>query len=114
MTTTGDVGFIGLGRMGGPMARNLARAGHAVHVFDVDPAAIQRLVATGGITAHGSPREVAARAPIVFTALPNDDIVIRTYLGNDGILAGVRSGSITCDCSTVSPEVSQRIAAEAT
>ena len=114
MASTGDVGFIGLGRMGGPMARNLARAGYAVHVFDVDPAAIQRLVASGGVTAHRSPREVAAQAPIVFTALPNNEIVTRAYLGDEGILAGARPGTISCDCSTVSPAVSQHIQAEAT
>jgi 3-hydroxyisobutyrate dehydrogenase-like beta-hydroxyacid dehydrogenase len=113
MASTGDaVGFIGLGRMGGPMARNLARAGYAVHVFDVDPAAIERL-APSGVTAHRNPREVAARVPIVFTALPNDAIVTEIYLGPAGILAGARPGTITCDCSTVGPEVSQRIQAEA-
>ena len=112
MASTGDVGFIGLGRMGGPMARNLARAGYAVHVFDVDAAAIQRL-APSGVTAHHTPREMAARVPIAFTALPNNAIVTEAYLGPEGILAGARTGTITCDCSTVSPEVSQRIQAEA-
>jgi 3-hydroxyisobutyrate dehydrogenase-like beta-hydroxyacid dehydrogenase len=113
MASAGDgVGFIGLGRMGGPMARNLARAGHTVHVFDVDPAAIERFGPIG-VTAHRSPREVAARAPIVFTALPNNAIVTETYLGPAGILAGAQPGTITCDCSTVGPEVSQHIQAEA-
>ena len=113
MASTGDVGFIGLGRMGGPMARNLARAGYAVHVFDVDPAAIARMAAGGGVTAHRSPREVATQAPIVFTALPNNEIVTRAYLGDEGVLAGARPGTISCDCSTVSPEVSRHIQAEA-
>ena len=94
------------------MARNLARAGHAVHVFDVDPAAIERL-APSLVTAHRSPRELAARVPVVFTALPNNAIVTETYLGPAGILAGAQPGTITCDCSTVSPEVSQRIQADA-
>jgi 3-hydroxyisobutyrate dehydrogenase-like beta-hydroxyacid dehydrogenase len=101
------IGFIGLGRMGGPMARNLAAAGHAVHVFDVDPAAAGRI---GSVTAEASPRDVARSVTVVFTALPNDAIVRSTYLGREGILAGGRSGLITCDCSTVSPEVSQEIA----
>ena len=113
MPNTGDVGFVGLGRMGGPMARNLARAGYAMHVFDVDAAAAQRLAGEGPVSIHRSPREVSAHAPVVFTALPNDAIVTQAYLGPDGILAGARPGSITCDCSTVSPEVSQRIDAEA-
>src|SRR5262245_49082253 len=113
MTTTGDVGFIGLGRMGGPMARNLARAGYAMHVFDVDASARRRLSAEPAVTVHESPREVSARAPVTFTALPNDAIVSEAYLGPQGILAGAQPGAITCDCSTVSPEVSQRIQAEA-
>ena len=113
MASTGAVGFIGLGRMGGPMARNLARAGHVVHAFDVDGAALQRLAAAATVTGHRTARDVAAQAAVLFTALPNDAIVIQTYLGEAGILAGVRPGTITCDCSTVSPDTSQRIAAEA-
>jgi 3-hydroxyisobutyrate dehydrogenase len=112
MTTT-TIGFIGLGRMGGPMARNLATAGYPLHVFDVDPAAARRLGATSGITALGSPRDVAASATLLFTALPNDAIVRTTYLGEAGILAGGKRGLVTCDCSTVSPEVSQEIHAAA-
>jgi 3-hydroxyisobutyrate dehydrogenase-like beta-hydroxyacid dehydrogenase len=112
MTTT-TIGFIGLGRMGGPMARNLATAGYPLHVFDVDPAAARRLGATSGITALGSPRDVAASATLLFTALPNDAIVRTTYLGEAGILAGGKRGLVTCDCSTVSPEVSQEIDAAA-
>jgi 3-hydroxyisobutyrate dehydrogenase-like beta-hydroxyacid dehydrogenase len=112
MSSRGDVGFIGLGRMGGPMARNLDRAGYAVHVFDVDAAAIARMAGSGA-TPQGSPREVAARVPIVFTALPNDAIVAATYLDDEGILAGAPRGAISCDCSTVSPEISQRIGAAA-
>jgi 3-hydroxyisobutyrate dehydrogenase-like beta-hydroxyacid dehydrogenase len=99
----GEVGFVGLGRMGYPMARNLAQAGYRVHVHDVAPEAVRRAAAVAGITAHPSPREVAAAATVVFTALPNDAIVRETYLGASGILAGGRPGLVTCDCSTVSP-----------
>jgi 3-hydroxyisobutyrate dehydrogenase len=95
------------------MAHNLARAGYTVHAFDVDPAARERL-AKSGVIAHASPRAVASRVPVLFTALPNDAIVTETYLGPTGVLAGAPPGTITCDCSTVSPEVSQRIDAEAT
>ena len=109
---TDEIGFIGLGRMGGAMARNLAKAGRAVRVFDVDSAAVARL-AGGGVRAAASPADVAAGAAAVFTALPNDDIVRGTYLGERGILAGAERGLVTCDCSTVSPEVSQEIAAAA-
>lgn len=107
--TTREIGFIGLGRMGFPMARNLAAKGHAVHVFDVAPDALARAAGVSGMTAHAAPRDVAARASVVFTALPNNEIVTDTYLGDAGILAGARPGLVTCDCSTVSPEVSQRI-----
>jgi len=113
MPSTGDVGFIGLGRMGGPMARNLAKAGYSVHVFDVDPAAIARALSQSGILAHAAPREVAGHVAVLFTALPNDAIVTETYLGDHGILTGGHAGLVTCDCSTVSPEVTQRIHAEA-
>lgn len=111
--TTREIGFIGLGRMGFPMARNLAAKGHTVHVFDVAPDALKRAAGVTGMTAHAAPREVAARATIVLTALPNNEIVTETYLGAAGILAGARPGLITCDCSTVGPEVSQRIHAAA-
>ena len=107
--TTREIGFIGLGRMGFPMARNLAAKGHTVHVFDVAAEALKRAAGVTGVTAHGAPRDVAARASVVFTALPNNDIVLETYLGPAGVLAGARPGLITCDCSTVGPEISQRI-----
>ena len=110
---TSDIGFIGLGRMGGPMARNLAAAGYPVHVFDVDAAAVGRLAALPGVTAERSPEEVAASASVLFSALPNDQIVRDTYLGDRGVLAGGAPGLITCDCSTVSPGVSLAIHAAA-
>jgi 3-hydroxyisobutyrate dehydrogenase len=100
--------------MGGPMARNLAKAGYPVHVFDVDRVATERAGVVPGTTVHAAPGEVAARVSVLFSALPNDGIVKRTYLGADGVLAGGRTGLVTCDCSTVSPEVSQEIAAAAT
>jgi len=95
--------------MGGPMARNLAQAGHPVAVFDVTAAAAERAAAVSGITRRRSPSEVAASAKVVFSALPNDEIVRRTYLDADGVLAGGAPGLVTCDCSTVSPEVSQAV-----
>jgi len=110
----GDVGFIGLGRMGFPMARNLAGAGYTVHAFDVDADAVRRAGEVAGIAVHHSPREVASAVTAVFTALPNDQIVTRTYLGPDGVHAGGRPGLVTCDCSTVSAGVSEAIARAAT
>jgi 3-hydroxyisobutyrate dehydrogenase-like beta-hydroxyacid dehydrogenase len=109
----GEVGFIGLGRMGFPMARNLATAGWSVHVHDVSPDAAKRAAAVPGITVQATPRDVAHEASVLFSALPNDEIVLGTYLGVTGVLAGARAGVVTCDCSTVTPETSQRIHAAA-
>jgi 3-hydroxyisobutyrate dehydrogenase-like beta-hydroxyacid dehydrogenase len=95
------------------MARNLAAAGYPVHAFDVDAAAAARLTGASNATIERSPRDVAAKADVLFTALPNDQIVRDTYLGERGILSGAQAGVITCDCSTVSPEVSQDIHAAA-
>ena len=112
--TKAAVGFIGLGRMGGPMARHLAEAGYSLHIFDIEaPAARKVAAAAPGVTVHASPAEVAARVAVVFTALPDDAIVTETYLGPDGVVAGARPGLVSADCSTVSPEVSLRIHADA-
>ena len=105
----GEIGFVGLGRMGFPMARNLARAGYRVHAHDVAPEAMGRAAEVAGVVAHASPREVAGSATVVFTALPNDAIVRETYMGPSGLLAGGRAGLVTCDCSTVSPGVTLEI-----
>ena len=101
----GEIGFIGLGRMGFPMTRNLAAAGYRVHAHDVAAEAMRRVAGIASVVAHASPRDVAAAATVVFTALPNDAIVRETYLGTSGLLAGARPGVVTCDCSTVSPGV---------
>jgi 3-hydroxyisobutyrate dehydrogenase-like beta-hydroxyacid dehydrogenase len=105
------VGFVGLGTMGGPMAANLAKAGVPLVVYDASPAAVAAAVRQAGVSAAGSPAEVAARATVIFTALPNDDIVRAVYLGAGGVAAGGRAGLVTCDCSTVSPEATLEVAA---
>lgn len=98
------VGFIGLGTMGGPMASNLANAGKSPVVFDASAAATAAIAKLPGVTIAKSAADVAAQSAVVFTALPNDAIVRHVYLGVDGIAAGAKSGLVTCDCSTVSPE----------
>jgi 3-hydroxyisobutyrate dehydrogenase-like beta-hydroxyacid dehydrogenase len=107
--TQREIGFVGIGRMGLPMARNLARAGYRVHVHDVASAAMERAARVTGIVPHASTREVAGASTVVFTALPNDAIVRETYLGPSGLLAGARPDLVTCDCSTVSPDVTLEI-----
>jgi len=100
------VGFIGLGTMGGPMATNLATAGVPLAVHDTNAAASAALAALRGVVVGTSPAEVAAQTTVLFTCLPNDDIVRSVYLGPNGIATGAREGLVTCDCSTVSPETS--------
>jgi 3-hydroxyisobutyrate dehydrogenase len=102
------VGFIGLGTMGGPMAANLAKAGVPLVVYDASAAAAAK---QSGVTVAASPSDVAARVAVLFTCLPNDDIVRAVYLGASGVAAGGRAGLITCDCSTVSPEATLEVAA---
>jgi 3-hydroxyisobutyrate dehydrogenase-like beta-hydroxyacid dehydrogenase len=104
---TDRVGFIGLGTMGGPMAANLARAGVALVVHDANPAAAAAL--DGGARVVASPGEVAAQAGVLFTCLPNDDIVRGVYLGPGGVAASAAPGLVTCDCSTVSPQTTVEI-----
>lgn len=104
------VGFIGLGTMGGPMARNIVKKGNALTVFDVNPKAVAALVADGA-RAAACPREVAAASEVVITMLPDAPDVERVANGADGILAGLKRGSVYIDMSTIDPETSRRIGA---
>jgi 3-hydroxyisobutyrate dehydrogenase len=103
------VGFVGLGTMGAPMATNLAKAGTRLVVHDTNPAAAAAVAALPGVAVTGSPGEVARHASVLFTCLPNDDVVRAAYLGPGGIAAGGRAGLVTCDCSTVSPGVTVEV-----
>jgi 3-hydroxyisobutyrate dehydrogenase-like beta-hydroxyacid dehydrogenase len=106
----GNAGFIGLGTMGFPMAANLAKAGITVHVHDSDAGAMQRAALVAGMHGAASPQEVAAKADVLFTCLPTNEIVLGVYLGSAGIGAGGKPGLVTCDCSTVSPETTMEVA----
>ena len=108
---SGTVGFVGLGRMGLPMATNLARAGVRLVCHDTSPAAGVAAAALAGASVVGSAGEVAARADVLFTCLPNNDVVRAAYLGPGGVAGGARPGLVTCDCSTVGPEVTTEVAA---
>jgi len=94
------IGFIGLGNMGGPMARNLITAGHAVAGFDVVASALDRAVGDG-TTAAASLADAAAGRDVVITMLPAGEHVREVYLGNDGVLASAAPGSLLIDCSTI-------------
>jgi 3-hydroxyisobutyrate dehydrogenase-like beta-hydroxyacid dehydrogenase len=104
-----NVGFIGLGTMGGPMARNVLKQGHRVVVHDVNEAAVGALVAAGA-TGAASPREAAAASDIVITMLPDAPDVERVALGRDGIVEGIRAGSVYVDMSTIDPATTLRVA----
>jgi len=100
-----QVGFIGLGTMGMPMATNLAKAGVALVVHDASAKAMADAARLPGATAAPSVGDLAARCAVLFTCLPNDAIVREVYLGDTGVGSAARAGLVTCDCSTVSPEV---------
>ncbi len=105
-----DVGFIGLGVMGGPMALNVLKGGHSLTVFDLNPAAVKQLVAAGA-RAAASPREVGAASDVVVTMLPEPRHVEAVVLGENGVADGLRANGIVIDMSTIDPISSQRIAA---
>jgi 2-hydroxy-3-oxopropionate reductase len=108
------IGFIGLGVMGAPMARNLLEAGHALVVHSRSRGPVDELAAAGAQPAD-SPRQVGERAGVVITMLPDSAAVREVVLGEDGVLAGASSGDLLIDMSTIDPEVSievARVAAE--
>ncbi|WP_341358316.1 NAD(P)-dependent oxidoreductase [Georgenia sp. M64] len=97
------VGFVGLGVMGAPMARNIARAGFELHVTARRPAAADALVADGA-TWHDTARELARHADVVVVMVPDLPDVEAVLDGEDGLLAGVDAPTVVVVCSTVSPE----------
>lgn len=103
-----NVGFIGLGTMGGPMARNVLKKGHRLTVFDVQPAAVAALTEAGAAAAP-SPKAVAAASDVVITMLPDAPDVERVALGPDGIVEGIKSGAIWIDMSTIDPATTRRV-----
>lgn len=105
------IGFIGLGIMGKPMAKNLRKAGYELVVYDVRPEPVAELVAAG-TTAGTSPADVAGRAEVIITMLPNSPEVKEAVLGKGGVMEGVRPGSIVVDMSSIAPKASQEVAAE--
>ena len=104
-----NIGFIGLGIMGGPMAVNLARAGHSVVGYDLGPDRVERLTDEGGRGAADL-AEAVSGADVVITMLPDFPDVEGAALGPDGILRQARPGSLYIDMSTVRPETGRRLA----
>jgi 3-hydroxyisobutyrate dehydrogenase-like beta-hydroxyacid dehydrogenase len=104
-----DLGFVGLGRMGGAMAQRLLEAGHRVIVYDVDADACTKLRDRGAVVAAHL-RELADAAPIVFASLPSPQIVIEAVLGPGGLIEG-KGLELCIDLSTSGPAVAIRLAA---
>src|SRR5215471_13206496 len=104
------IGFIGLGIMGRPMAKNLLKAGHQLVVYDVVRGSVDDVVANGAARGESS-ADVAAKSEIVITMLPDGPDVEAAVLGPAGVLDGARGGCILVDMSSISPMVSQKIGA---
>jgi len=107
------IGFIGLGVMGKPMAKNLLKAGYSLFVCKhIDPRPLNELVAAGAQEVV-SPKQVAEMSDIVITMLPDSAEVEEVVLGENGLLKGARKGLVIIDMSSIAPSTSRRIAEEA-
>jgi 2-hydroxy-3-oxopropionate reductase len=106
-----NIGFIGLGIMGKPMAKNLLKAGHTLVAYDILDAPVKELVEAGA-TAGSSPKDVAARNELIITMLPNSSHVKKAILGKDGVIEGIKPGSVLIDMSSIAPLASREVAAE--
>jgi 3-hydroxyisobutyrate dehydrogenase len=106
------IGFIGLGNMGGPMARNLLKAGHRLRVFDLMPALLAKAVEAGA-TAAASAAEAVREVEAVVTMLPAGRHAREVYLGAGRVLESTRPGTLLIDCSTIDVETARALATSA-
>lgn len=106
------IAFIGLGNMGGPMAKNLLKAGHELVVFDLAQAAMQALT-DAGASAAGSAKDCVQGAEVVITMLPASRHVEGLYLGEDGLLTALAANTLVIECSTIAPESARKVASAA-
>jgi 3-hydroxyisobutyrate dehydrogenase len=103
------IGFVGLGMMGLPMAKNLVEAGYTVTVFDLDAGAIEEAQGFGASPASTG-AEVAAQSDIIITMVPDSPHVEAAIAGNGGIIEGIRPESVVIEMSTILPETGKRMA----
>ena len=96
------IGFIGLGIMGKPMARNLIKAGNQLTVYDINEAAVSELVNEGAEQGLSS-KDVASKTDLIITMLPNSPEVREVVLGTGGVIEGARPGTILIDMSSIAP-----------
>jgi len=106
------IGFIGLGAMGKPMAKNLIKAGYVLTVYDLNPQPMKELADMGAKRA-GSSAETAKDVDVIITILPACEEVKAAVLGEAGVLQGARKGAVLIDMSSIAPHTSQLVAAEA-
>ncbi|WP_248918544.1 3-hydroxyisobutyrate dehydrogenase [Pseudomonas entomophila] len=103
------IAFIGLGNMGAPMARNLIKAGHQLNLVDLNQTVLAELAGLGG-QVSASPNAAAADSELVLTMLPAAAHVRSVYLDEEnGVLAGIRPGTPTVDCSTIDPQTARDV-----
>jgi len=105
------IGFIGLGIMGRPMAKNLLKAGFSILAYDLNKDAVEDVVKAGALAASSS-KEAAGKAEVIITMLPDSPDVKEVILGKAGVLEGIKPGSIVIDMSSINPLVSQEIEKE--
>lgn len=103
------IGFIGLGNMGGPMARNLLKAGHEVTAFDLAPKAVEAARGAGANIADAAP-DAARQAEVVITMLPAGQHVRSVYVGDSGVIAAASKGTLLIDCSTIDVTTAREVA----
>ena len=106
------IAFIGLGNMGGPMAKNLIKAGHEVHGYDLSDKAVADAVAAGAKKA-GSPADAVKDADVIVTMLPAGKHVRGAYGGQGGLIKSAKKGALLIDCSTIDVESARAVAQEA-
>jgi 3-hydroxyisobutyrate dehydrogenase len=105
-----QIGFVGLGIMGRGMANNLLKAGFSLRVWNRTASRTNELVAAGAVAGE-SPADVAAHSDVIVICVSDTPDVEAVVLGEDGVMQGARSGSLVVDCSTISPQATQTIAA---
>ena len=106
-----EIGFIGLGAMGKPMAVNLVKKNYSVTVFDLRPEPVSEMAKLGAKTASSS-KDVASRCDVVITMLVSSPHVEAAVLGKDGLIEGIRSGSVLIDMSTIAPGMTKKVGGE--
>ena len=106
----GEVGFVGLGIMGKPMVRNLMKAGYSLTVYDIVATSMEEMV-TDGCKSASTAKDVAEKAPVVITMVPDSADSEAAILGPNGVLEGASRGSVVIDMSSIAPATSQKIAA---